>query len=79
MRERCNISGEEAQIEKGDAAMLTYLPDDSARHRVKELLASARPGAPREMRELKDRGRPTPPRFDYPARLRAVKRESLRT
>jgi hypothetical protein len=79
MRERCNISGEEAQIEKGDAAMLTYLPDDSARHRVKELLASARPAAPREVREVKERQRPTPPRFDYPARLRVVKRESLRT
>jgi hypothetical protein len=79
MRERCSISGEEAQIEKGDAAMLTYLPDDSDRCRVKELMASAQPGAPRKVREVEERERPTPPRFDYPARLRVVKRESLRT
>jgi hypothetical protein len=59
--------------------MLTYLPDDSARHRVKELLASARPAAPRKVREVKEKQRPTPPRFDYPPRLRVVKRESLRT
>ena len=59
--------------------MLTYLPDDSDRCRVKELMASARPGAPHKVREVKDRERPTPPRLDYPASLRIVKRESLQT
>ncbi len=59
--------------------MLTYLPDDSDRCRVRELMASARPGAPRKVREVKERQRPTPPRFDYPSRLRVVKRESLQT
>jgi hypothetical protein len=47
--------------------MLTYLPDDSDRCRVKELMASVRPTAPREVREVKERQRPPPPRFDYPA------------
>lgn len=59
--------------------MLTYLPDDSARHRVKELLASARPAAPPKVHEAKERQPPTPPRFDCPPRLRVVKGESLRT
>jgi hypothetical protein len=59
--------------------MLTYLPDDSARCRVKELMASVRPAALRDVRELKESERPTPPRFDYPPRLRVVKRESLQT
>jgi hypothetical protein len=45
--------------------MLTYLPDDSDRCRVKELMASVRPTAPREVREVKERQLP-PPRFDYP-------------
>ena len=59
--------------------MLTYLPDDSDRCRVKELMASARSAAPRRVREVKERQRPAPPRFDYPPRLRIVKRESLQT
>ena len=59
--------------------MLTYLPDDSDRCRVKELMASVRPAALREVREVRERQRPTPPRFDYRARLRIVKRESLQT
>lgn len=59
--------------------MLTYLPDDSDRCRVKELMASARRGAPRKVRDVKEKQRPTPPRFDYPARLRIVKRESMQT
>jgi hypothetical protein len=65
--------------ERWTAPMLTYLPDDSARCRVKELMASVRPAALRDVRELKESERPTPPRFDYPPRLRVVKRESLQT
>ena len=59
--------------------MLTYLPDDSDRCRVRELMASARQGAPRKARDVKEKERPTPPRFDYPPRLRVVDRESLQT
>lgn len=59
--------------------MLTYLPDDSDRCRVKELMASVRPAALRDVPELKESERPTPPRFDYRPRLRVVDRESLQT
>jgi hypothetical protein len=60
--------------------MLTYLPADSDRCRVKELMASVRPAALPEVRKVKERQRPPPPpRFDYPGRLRIVKRESLQT
>jgi len=59
--------------------MLTYLPDDSDRCRVNELMASARPGVPHRVLDVKDSERPTSSRFDYPSRLRVVKRESRRT
>jgi hypothetical protein len=59
--------------------MLTYLPDDSDRCRVRELMASARQGAPRKVRDVKEKERPTLSCFDYPARLRVVERESLQT
>ena len=59
--------------------MLTYLPDDSDRCRVRELMASARQGAPRKVRDVKEKERPTPPRFDYPPRPRVLDRESLQT
>ena len=59
--------------------MLTYLPDDSDRCRVKELMASVRPAALRDVHGLKESERPTPPRFDYPSRPGVVKGESLQT
>jgi hypothetical protein len=65
--------------ERWTAPMLTYLPDDSDRCRVRELIASARPGAQHKVREVKERGRPAPPRFNYQALLRIFERGSLET
>ena len=57
--------------------MLTYLPDDSDRCRVKELMTSVRPAAPRKLRDANQKEEPKPPRLDLGNPLRPHK--SLRT
>jgi hypothetical protein len=57
--------------------MLTYLPDDSDRCRVKELMTSVRPVAPRKLRDGNQKEEPKPPRLDLGNPLRPHK--SLQT
>jgi hypothetical protein len=53
--------------------MLTYLPDDSDRCRVKELMASVRPAVGLKMRDPEETEQPRPPRVNYGNRLRPHK------
>jgi hypothetical protein len=57
--------------------MLTYLPDDSDRCRVKELMASVRPAAQIKTPDAKESDQPRPPRLDFGNPLRPHK--SLQT
>ncbi len=56
--------------------MLTYLPDDSDRCRVKELMASARPDLQPKTSDPVVPDQPKPPRLDYGTPRR---QESLQT